>query len=150
MVEFNKDELLKLKPAARLKKLKDIEEQGKKETEELSSLIKKSQKELKEESNVDVDVPPIEEVDISHLFGGDEGIEAEVDKAPISVDFDVAYSPSVDLSDYKQIAGYQPKLDVNLPHFQEVIKYKSEADTTHDISTATQSSEKTIKKYGLR
>ncbi|MBI4439555.1 hypothetical protein HY638_01125 [Candidatus Woesearchaeota archaeon] len=150
MVEFKKEELLKLKPDERLKKLRDIEEKEKKEIKEIGKLIKKSQQELIEQSKVIVDVPPITEVDISHLFGVEEGIEGAVQNAPFSVDFDVSYLSSVSFDGYEQIAGYAPKTNVNLTLFIDTTRYRSVGDIAIEISSTSRGAFTQVKKYGIR
>jgi hypothetical protein len=76
---LNKDELGKMSPEERIKKLKEMEEERKKELEEASDLIKKSEAEIEREKTIPkVEVPEIERVDISKIFESHEGLEGTV------------------------------------------------------------------------
>jgi hypothetical protein len=57
MPEFNKDELMKLSPADRIKKLKELEEQRKKEVEEAEKLLKQAEIQMFEKA-LEEDKPP--------------------------------------------------------------------------------------------
>ncbi|MFH2028179.1 MAG: hypothetical protein ABIJ08_03505 [Nanoarchaeota archaeon] len=70
MVEINKEELAKLNHADRIKKLKEIEEDSKKQILEAEDLIKESEVAIEKESvEKKVRVPETKKVDISDLFG---------------------------------------------------------------------------------
>ena len=85
MVEFNKEELSKLPLRARIRRLKKLEEDRKKEIEEIDNLIKDSQRELRTEKVAEEVSPEPEEVEISRLFKseGEEELERTVrEEAP--------------------------------------------------------------------
>lgn len=67
------DELKKLSPAARIKKLKEIQEKNKKEIEEAQAMIKKSQQEEEIEKELEqMPIPQLKSVDIDDLFSQEE------------------------------------------------------------------------------
>jgi hypothetical protein len=68
------DDLDKLPPEERIKKLKELEKKQKEEIKKAQDLIKKSEEELeeKEEEKRKIPVPLLKSVDIEHLFGGEE------------------------------------------------------------------------------
>lgn len=74
---IDKSELNKLSPGARIKKLKQLEEERKKEGEEIGELIRKSMQELKTGKLAEEITPASKPVDISGLFepGGGEMLE---------------------------------------------------------------------------
>lgn len=72
MAEFDKKELNKLPLRERIRRLKQLEEDRKKEIDEIDDLIKDSQKELSTEEVAEEVSPVAEEVDISKLFRADE------------------------------------------------------------------------------
>ncbi|HLC64895.1 MAG TPA: hypothetical protein VJI46_02090 [Candidatus Nanoarchaeia archaeon] len=148
MVEFDKEEVMKLKPAERIKKLKEIEESEIKEIMEVESLIKKSEEEVKQHK-VEVEIPPVHEIDISHLFGVEEGIEGTLQGAPIAFDFDVSYLSAVSFEDYQQIAGYIPKTNVNLTLFIDTTKYRSVGEIAIEVASPRAWLIQ-VKKYNIR
>lgn len=72
MAEFDKDELSKLPLRERIRRLKQLEEDRKKEIEEIDNLIKDSQRELRTEEVAEEVSPEEREVDISRLFRPEE------------------------------------------------------------------------------
>ena len=74
---IDKDELAKLSPAERIKKLKAMEEAGKKEADEIEALIKKSMQEMKIDKIAKDVAPEQRAVDISGLFeaGNEHNLE---------------------------------------------------------------------------
>ena len=69
---INKKELDRLSPQDRIKKLKQLEEERKKEVTEIEELIKKSMQDLKTEKLAEEITPERREVDISRLFERNE------------------------------------------------------------------------------
>jgi hypothetical protein len=65
---IDKEELVKLSPQERIKKLKLMEEDRKKEVDEIEILIKQSMQELKTDKLADDIAPEQRAVDISRLF----------------------------------------------------------------------------------
>ncbi len=76
MVGFVMDikELRKLPPEERIKKLKDLEEERKKEIEEAQQLIRESNVEIEdeEEKRRQIPIPQLRTIDIDHLFTREE------------------------------------------------------------------------------
>jgi len=72
MAEFDKKELNKLPLRERIRRLKQLEEDRKKEIDEIDGLIKDSQRDLRSEEVAEEVSPEAEEVDISKLFRADE------------------------------------------------------------------------------
>ena len=74
---IDKKELEKLSPAERLKKLRSMEEAGKKEANEIEALIKKSMQEMKIDKIAKDVAPEQRAVDISGLFeaGNEHNLE---------------------------------------------------------------------------
>ena len=74
---IDKKELSRLSPEERLKKLKKLEEDRKKEADEIESMIKESMKELRTEKLAEEITPERRTVDISRLFEKNEGENLE-------------------------------------------------------------------------
>ncbi|MEA2035991.1 MAG: hypothetical protein U9O94_00675 [Nanoarchaeota archaeon] len=71
---IDKEELEKLTPAEKIKKLKEIEEQNKKEIREAEKLIKETESKIKGDKIAEsVNVPETKPVDISELFAPEGG-----------------------------------------------------------------------------
>ncbi|MFC1753057.1 hypothetical protein ACFL96_06640 [Thermoproteota archaeon] len=68
------DELKKLTPEERVKKLKEIEERSRKEIEEAQKLMTESMREIEEvgEKKIDIPIPQLTSVDVDALFGQEE------------------------------------------------------------------------------
>ena len=83
-MSINKDELGKLSPEDRIKKLKLLEEERKKEVDEIGGLIKKSMQELRTEKLAEEIAPEQKTVDISRLFEVNLGqkLERTANEAP--------------------------------------------------------------------
>lgn len=81
MVE-NDDDLKKLSPQERIKRLKDLEEKSKKEIEKAQRLIKESEQEIAIEQKLkDVEIPQTSEIDVTKLFRKEEEtLEQTVEK----------------------------------------------------------------------
>ena len=74
---IDKKELSKLSPKERIKRLKSLEEEGKKEVQEIEQLIKKSMEEMKTDKLAGEIAPEQKSVDISRLFESNEGQRLE-------------------------------------------------------------------------
>lgn len=74
---LNKEEIAKLSPKERIKRLKLMEEERKKEVDEIESLIKQSMQELKTDKIAEEVAPEPRTIDISRLFEarGEERLE---------------------------------------------------------------------------
>jgi len=84
MAKLNKTELEKLTPAERIKKLKELEEENKKEIEEAEKLIKKTEAEISREKIAEsVKIPETRPIDIESLFREEPTLEGTVrEEAP--------------------------------------------------------------------
>lgn len=84
MAKLDKKELEKLTPAERIKRLKKIEEENKKEIEEAEKLIKQTQADIERESITEsVKVPETKPIDIGSLFKEEPSLETTVrEEAP--------------------------------------------------------------------
>jgi hypothetical protein len=70
-IEELKDELKKLKPSQKLKRLNELKLKRKSEIDEIGALIEDSEKEMKNDQVAEEIVPARNEVDISRLFEGE-------------------------------------------------------------------------------
>ncbi|MDO8481116.1 MAG: hypothetical protein Q7S65_04855 [Nanoarchaeota archaeon] len=77
------DSLARLDPESRLRRLKQLEEERKKETEESENLRKRAEAELKRTQDIPkMQVPTLEPKDISKMFAAEEGLEGIAQRAP--------------------------------------------------------------------
>ena len=74
---IDKKEFTKLSPEERLKKLKQLEEERKKEVDEIGQLIKQSMQEIKTDKLAGEIAPEQKAVDISRLFERENGNKLE-------------------------------------------------------------------------
>ena len=72
MAELNKDELKRLSPRERLKRLKQLEGERKTEADQIETLIKESMKELRTDEVASEVAPEARDVDIGRLFEAEE------------------------------------------------------------------------------
>src|SRR3989344_6690546 len=70
---INKAELHRLNPEERIKRLKQLEEESKKEFLEIEKLIKEADKEIKMERIAEENMPHPAAVDITRLFEAERG-----------------------------------------------------------------------------
>lgn len=80
MAKLDKEELEKLTPAERIKKLRKIEQENKKEIEEAEKLIQRTETEIEREKLTEsIKVPETRSIDIGKLFEEEkESLEATV------------------------------------------------------------------------
>ena len=78
-----KEELDKLSPEERIKKLRQMEEQRKKEVMQIEELIKQSMQEMRTNKIADEITPQQKPVDISKLFEGHEFASQKKEKKPL-------------------------------------------------------------------
>ena len=104
---IDKSELNKLSPDARIKRLKQLEEESKKEAEEIGDLIKKSMQELRTGKLAEDIAPAQRPVDISGLFepAGGERLERTAKQSAASMPKDTkSYQAFVQTyRDYSQL-----------------------------------------------
>jgi hypothetical protein len=143
MARLNKDELDKLSPEERLRRLRNIEKEDTDELEETGELIKKVEAEIKD-APPDIEAPPMEEVDIGKLFEGEGNLEGYVKKEapPKEEEATAKYESS---SKYE---GAQPKYESpeEPAHKIEESGYKRATDDASK-STATRHTTDDITKY---
>lgn len=148
---IDKEELQKLPPSERIKKLKELEEERKKELEEAADLIKRTEAELETNKNIpQIEVPDIQPIDISRLFEAIDGLETTVRQETVREEdnFKIEYIRSE--------AEFQPPYIEHEERLQEdirvkvedLIKYESTA-AHGDRLTASRSVIKDIKKYTM-
>lgn len=166
MAEFDKEELNKLPLRERIQKLKELDEKRKKESKEIDSMLKDSEKELKTEEVAEDVGPELEEVDISKLFQQDEeDLERTVrEEAPttaeISSDDELSYlSLQGAVNDYEELKGLSyASLEGGLSEDQietvdkigerlDQTKYMSSAKEVSNILDASRATLYKIKKY---
>ncbi len=84
MAKLNKEELEKLTPAERIKRLKKLEEENKKEIQEAEKLIKQTEIQIEREGIAEsVKVPETKPIDIETLFKEEPTLETTVrEEAP--------------------------------------------------------------------
>lgn len=157
-----KKELRKLRPQARLNKLKELEEKRKAEMTDIEELIKDSEKELKTEEVAEKITPEREEVNIARLFREEaEQLERTVKKeAPETggeeqryVSFKQAYS---DYAALQNIAYASMEGNLTSEHMEAVdrigerldrTKYMSASREVSNILVASRAALYKIKKY---
>ena len=146
MAKVDDDELKKLPPAERIKKLKEIEKENQKEIDKAEKLIKKIEDELKTDGLARATVPLLEEVDITKLFGEEESLEGKVKgKGVESEGVDYRSMEGAGTGDYgarpEQAAGGAIQDNYELHD-------KQTAKTVADKSTASDMVESFYKKEG--
>ena len=148
---LDKDELKKLSPEERIKRLKELEEEGKKEIKEAEDLIKRTEAEIEHNKNIpDIEVPEIERVDISKMFEAPEGLETTIKKEAPGEEKEnpVKYGGMVE--DTGEV-GYVPdehdwvEFD-KAAKVEDSVKYESVVQQADDL-TGSRSVLKKIKKY---
>jgi hypothetical protein len=86
MAEKEIDDIKKLPPQERLKRLKELEDKRKRQEEEAKRLVEDSLKEIKlDEMLKEIDVPKQKDVDVNRLLEQSGNIEEQVKKEKINV-----------------------------------------------------------------
>jgi len=158
-----KEELKKLSPKDRVKKLKELEEKRKQEINKIEELLKDSEKEAKTEEVAKEIVPEQTEVNIERLFKKEEeeALESTVRKeAPDKDDKNIQYmsfnQAQDDYSTLKDIGYATMSGPVTPAHMDaidkigerlEKIKYQSASKEIADILVASRATLYKIKKY---
>jgi len=157
-----KAELRKLKPQARLKRLKELEEKRKSEITDIEELIKDSEKDIKTDEVAEEITPEQTEINIGRLFEEEAAqLESTVKKeAPETeekdqkyLSFKQAYSDYSTLQDisYASMTGsltsaQEGTLD-KIGERLDNTKYKSASDEVANILVASRTALYKIKKY---
>ena len=158
MAKLDKAELEKLTPAERIKKLKELEEENKKEIEEAEKLIKKTEAEISREKIAEsVKVPETKPVDIGSLFREEESLETTVrEEAPSTEAKEESqlYQLAQAYEEAKEIAYSSEPLNEEqlgwvdrLGEKVEKASYDTFSKETADLLVATRSLVKKILKY---
>ena len=158
-----KNELKKLKPEDRIKRLKELEEKTKKEIVAIEDLIKDSEKELKKDSFAASIAPRHENVNIGRLFEEEQGkLEGAVNKSSKIKDsgastgylsFQQAYSDYSQLRDiaYASMSGLLTSSHVEvldqIGERLDMSKYKVASAEAANILVASKAVLYKVKKY---
>ncbi|MBS3131676.1 hypothetical protein J4212_04555 [Candidatus Woesearchaeota archaeon] len=159
MDKGQKEELKKLSPRERVKKLKELEDQRKKEFSEIDEMIEASMKEIDTDDLASEIAPAAREVNIDDLFEQEQGsIDASLKKAdedeeghaPKYTALVQDYENLKDLS-YASMEGPLSERQIQLlDQIGERIstrKYVSESDKLADLFVASRSVLYQVKKY---
>ena len=139
----NKEELNKLSLRERIRRLKQLEEDRKKEIEEIDDLIKDSQRDLRSEEVAEEVSPETEDVDISKLFRADEEeLERTVrEGAPAAEETEEGGARYLSLQqaveDYEELKGMNyASMDgsLNESQMENIDKIGERLDTTKYVS----------------
>lgn len=114
---FDKKEFSKLSPEERIKKLKLLEEEKKKEVDEIEHLIRDSMRELKTDKLAEEVAPEQKAVDISRLFEPNAGHELERtarrEVAAMGKNSGAGYQTMMQVQyDYKKLKGFEYALSI--------------------------------------
>ena len=161
---IDKKELTKLSPQERIKKLKLMEEERKKEVDEIESLIKESMHALKTDKIAEEVAPEQRAVDISRLFeqSGGANLERTARKEALSlakgakgyqalVQTYEAYSQAMELYGIVSTGGSLSREQMNLvgeigERIYTVERYVPESERLANILTATKAALHKLKK----
>tara|TARA_Y100000310_G_C20555958_1_gene750535 strand:- start:301 stop:795 length:495 start_codon:yes stop_codon:yes gene_type:complete len=159
---IDKDELKKLNPRKRIKKLKEMHDEREKESSEIDKLIKESEQEAKTDTLADEIAPQARDVDIADLFDKQEdSLDSQVKvDAPPEGGIDTKYAgPEQQYSDYETLKDLLPtassgNLDENqllaideIGERLENITYKTESKRVADVHVASIALHHKIRKY---
>lgn len=157
MAKLDKAKLEKLTPAERIKRLKKLEEENKKEIEEAEKLIKQTEAEISRENIAEsVKIPETKPIDIESLFKEKESLEATVrEEAPTTgAEEGPLYQLAQDYHEAREILySHEPLSEEQLGWVDrlgervEKIKYYTESDQLVNLAVATRSLIHKIKKY---
>lgn len=131
MARLNKKELARLSPEERIKKLREIEEEDKKELEETEKLLDETIDELRKPKEEAAPEAPVTE--ISELLAGEEGLGAEVREEETLEEAGAKYETYI--PDY---VPQERKEEGPIVKIEDQTKYESPADdasksTAHDL-----------------
>lgn len=127
MAKFDKDELRRLAPAERIRKLRELEEERKKEIEEAEKLIRESVEDLRrEKATEDVEIPEAEEVNIEDLFGGEKLEDTVAKEAPADEDA-IKYQTNIDY-DYLRHVDTGNIQNYNMEHIEQIRERLADID----------------------
>ncbi|MBW2989984.1 hypothetical protein KY358_06745 [Candidatus Woesearchaeota archaeon] len=157
MAGIDKEELKKLTPSERIKRLKKIEEESKKEIEEAEKLIHETESQIEKDNIAEsVKVPETGPVDISRLFKEEEGLESAVKKSVDEDEKDKSqlYQLAQAYEEVKSMYQSDDKLDEKqlewidkLGEKIEKARYETLAKEVANLAVATRSIIYKIRKY---
>ena len=161
-IEELKEELKKLRPKDKLKRLKELEGKRKTEMGEIENLIKDSEKEVRTEEGAEEITPEQPEVDITRLFGEETvRLETTVKKeAPDTergevgyMPFKQAYNDYTRLQDITYASMMGPLTTTQMDTVDRIgerldrTKYHSQSAEVADILVASRAALYKIRKY---
>ena len=141
-IEELKKDLIKLRPKARLKKLKELEGIRRAEITDIEGLIKDSEKDVRTEEVAEEITPEQEEVDIGRLFREEgEQLERTVrEEAPQTDDEDKRYIPFKqvynDYSTLQDIAYASMEGQLTSEHMEAIDRIGERLDRTKYVSAS--------------
>lgn len=158
MARLNKKKLEELTPAGRIKKLKEIEKESKRNIKEAEELIRKTEAEISRENIAEsVKIPETKPVDIGSLFKEEESLETTVREAPGTggpLEEGPLYQLAQDYQEAREILySNEPINEKQLEWIDrlgervEKIKYDTESGRLADLAVATRTLVYKIKKY---
>jgi len=155
MAKIDKEELEKLPAAERIKKLKELEEENRKEIEEAEKLIQETESQIEREGIAEsVKIPDTKPIDIGSLFGKDESLESAVKKESPEEDAGPLYHLAQDYEAAKDIAYGGESINEDqlgwidqLGERVEKIRYHTSSDQIANLVVATKSLIYKIKKH---
>jgi len=157
MAKLDKKELEKLTPAERIKKLKKLEEENKKEIEEAEVLIKKTEAQITREKIAEsVNIPETKPVDIDSLFKEEPSLETTVKEGAPGTEAEEG--PLYQLAHaYEEARGMlyseEPLSEGQLEWIDklgervEKVKYQTESDQLANLAVATRSIVEKLRRY---
>ena len=140
-IEELKAELKKLRPRARLERLKELEEKRKAEMVDIEDLIKDSERELKTETIAEEITPQEDEINIGRLFEEGEQLERTVrQEAPETEEEEQRYmsfkQAYTDYSALQNIAYASMEGHLTSEHMDTVDKIGERLDRTKYVSAS--------------
>lgn len=158
---LNKKELQKLKPEERIKRLKQLEEERKKEVLEIEQLIKEAGKELRIEKIAEENIPHPAAVDITSLFEAEgEHLERAVRKETSESSPDSSYRMFTqayeDYSKLKRAVSYAASGALNEEQMEAIdrigerlqrFKYESASEEVANLVVASRAALHKIRRY---
>lgn len=150
MAMLNKEELRKLSLTERIKRLKEIEKESKKDIEEAEKLIKETKAEIRT-SEIASDIgPEPERVEISSLFKKEETLEGAVGgEAPRKEEEEKAGAVEyvTKLEERTEAEIYQTPRQQAVVKIEEQVTYKTTSKDAAEKSVASRSVTEDSKKY---
>jgi len=157
MAKLDKEELEKLTPAEKIKRLKKLEEDNKKEIQEAEKLIKKTTAEIEREKIAEsVKVPETKPVDIESLFKEAPSLETTVKEEAPSAEKEegTLYQLAQAYEEAKGMLYSEEPLNENqlewidkLGERVEKATYQTESNQIANLAVATRSIVQKLKKY---